>query len=251
MDKISLQPLSKLGTLFDALAGRERVLLWGAALVVLTMGWYALLMEPVVLRYREVTAQLQSAGLTADTQGESRALQDAGTLLEQINALRASLQQDEAQLKQSSRGLIPAAEMHQFLHNLLQQQPDVTLVSLGNQPATELPLPVSAAPESIQTESAQTDSDSAAEDATDEAAAADAMTDDAMTAPVGSGVFIHPVSITVEGSFTSIVAYLRALENSPWRFDWQRFELTAQRYPLSRARIDLNTLSLDPNLLGL
>ena len=44
--------------------------------------------------------------------------------------------------------------------------------------------------------------------------------------------------------YSSVVAYLRALEALPWRIHWQQVELTAGDYPVNRVRIVIGALSL-------
>jgi MSHA biogenesis protein MshJ len=58
------------------------------------------------------------------------------------------------------------------------------------------------------------------------------------------------MELVIEGRYLDILDYLRALEALPWRFNWQSLQLDSSRYPLSRARIELSTLSLDPTWMG-
>ncbi len=229
--------LEKLANRFDALAMRERILLWGSALTLILLAWYSSLMEPVVMRYRNVSALMAAASTEAGTDADGNPvseLADASALLEQVNNTRALVRRYDLQLSTASTGLITPTEMNEVIHELLRRHSAVKLVSLTNQPTLELPAPVVAA---TGTDTVETDGD--------------AETIDTQPLAQNSGVFMHPVQITVDGQFSDILTYLHALEDSHWQFDWQSFELSTQTYPTSRARIDINTLSLDRNLLGL
>jgi MSHA biogenesis protein MshJ len=65
------------------------------------------------------------------------------------------------------------------------------------------------------------------------------------------GPFLHPVEMVVEGSYLSVVQYLRALEAMPWRVHWQQLELTAGDYPVNRVRIVIGALSLSREWMNL
>jgi MSHA biogenesis protein MshJ len=66
----------------------------------------------------------------------------------------------------------------------------------------------------------------------------------------GSGPYLHPVELVVEGRYLDVVAYLRALEGLPWRFYWRVLQLETKTYPLNRVRIELSTVSLDKEWIG-
>ena len=55
--------------------------------------------------------------------------------------------------------------------------------------------------------------------------------------------FLVP-ELVVEGDYLSVVAYLQALEQLPWRMHWERLELKAAAYPANRVRILIGALSL-------
>jgi MSHA biogenesis protein MshJ len=61
---------------------------------------------------------------------------------------------------------------------------------------------------------------------------------------------VHPVEIVIEGSYLDVLEYLRALEALPWHFYWKVLELNSGTYPLNRVRIELSTLSMDKEWLG-
>ena len=102
--------------------------------------------------------------------------------------------------------------MVQVVHDVLSRQHGVTLVSLHNSPVTTLVPPAAGT--------------------------------------TSAGPYVHPVEIVVEGSYLDVLAYLHALENLEWRFYWRLLELESTTYPRNRVRIELSTLSLDKDWIG-
>jgi MSHA biogenesis protein MshJ len=72
----------------------------------------------------------------------------------------------------------------------------------------------------------------------------------AVSRPASSGPYVHPVELVVEGNYLDVLAYLHALENLPWRFYWKILELQTTHYPTNRVRIELSTLSMDKDWIG-
>lgn len=66
-----------------------------------------------------------------------------------------------------------------------------------------------------------------------------------------SAPYVHPVELVVEGRYLDILTYLHALEALEWRFYWKLLELETVRHPTNRVRIEINTLSMDKEWIGL
>ena len=107
--------------------------------------------------------------------------------------------------------------MVQVIHDVLSRQHGVRLVSLHNSPVATL---VPGTAQGTQS-----------------------------SAPSG-GPYLHPVEIVVEGTYLDVLAYLHALESLEWRFYWRLLELESTAYPRNRVRIELSTLSLDRDWIG-
>lgn len=60
---------------------------------------------------------------------------------------------------------------------------------------------------------------------------------------LGLPVFVHPVRIELEGSYFDVMAYLEALEDTPWELHWRRMDYAVGDYPVARVRIEVETLS--------
>lgn len=211
-------PVARLLARFDALSTRERALVAGAALIGMVLLWFAAFFDPATVRQRALSAEIttlqQSIFLTAQSIQETNETDPTLTAQREAAKLEKQLVTINTQLAAKSAGLIPPERMVQVIHDVLSRQHGVALISLHNSPVTTL-VPSAA--------------DSGAPSA---------------------GPYVHPVEIVVEGSYLDVLAYLHALENLEWRFYWRLLELESTRYPRNRVRIELSTLSLDKDWIG-
>jgi MSHA biogenesis protein MshJ len=203
---------------FDRMTLRERVLIFIAVLAVALVFWQSAFMEKLTQREKTLSLELQE--LQENVSRTSRATEavsnaDPTTVaLRRLEERQKALDAIDKKLAAESAGLIPPAQMVQVVHDVLKHQHGLTLVSLRNLPVAPL---VSAANEAGVSE---------------------------------SGPYLHPVELVIEGRYLDIVAYLHALEGLPWRFYWRVLELETKTYPLNRVRIELSTLSLDKEWIG-
>ena len=201
---------------FDALAVRERAMIFGAAVVVVYFTWQSLLMDPLLVRGKQAEQRLADARvhMTAIDQAGAAATDDPLVVTARRNlALRARLGELDAELQTVSQGYVAPERVADLLREILARQQGLSLVSLANLPVESL----------SQAPSAKDAQPLAADD---------------------RGPFLHPVEMVVEGDYPSIVAYLRALEALPWRIHWQQLDLSVGNYPVSRVRIVIGALSL-------
>jgi MSHA biogenesis protein MshJ len=56
--------------------------------------------------------------------------------------------------------------------------------------------------------------------------------------------------LTLEGSYLDCLAYLQAVERLPWHLYWSRIEFKEDGYPRNAIMIELRTLSLDKEWIG-
>lgn len=219
---------------FNQMSVRERLLIAAATLGVLVMLWTVAIMDPLHARERMLRDEMTSLqdslanGASADgVQGDALRNEEA---LARIETLNVELGRIDAELASKSAGLIPPERMVQAIQDVLRHQRGLKLISLHNQPMAPLVPAVPADPNA-----ATSDADGNAEPA----------------APVvDHGPFVHPVELIVEGSYLDVLRYLQALEASPWRFYWKVLELRTERYPINRVRIELTTLSMDKEWVG-
>jgi MSHA biogenesis protein MshJ len=231
---------------FDRLSLRERLLIFGALLAAAITMWQVGFMDQLNVREKGLTQELtdlqesvgqmsratQAVASTDPTSVAMKRLQERQKALEAINGTLAA----------QSAGLIPPAQMAQVIHDVLKHQQGLRLVSLRNLPVTSL------VPEMKKASGA---SEGRADGGSAPRADGEVTAPD-VTAPGAqiSGPYLHPVELVIEGRYLDIVAYLRALEGLPWRFYWRVLQLETKTYPLNRVRIELSTVSLDKEWIG-
>ncbi|MBC7983568.1 MAG: MSHA biogenesis protein MshJ, partial [Candidatus Obscuribacterales bacterium] len=64
------------------------------------------------------------------------------------------------------------------------------------------------------------------------------------------GPYVHPIEMTIEGDYLTLLKYFQSIEALDWRFYWQSLELIKTDYPMNRVRVQLNSLSMDREWLG-
>jgi MSHA biogenesis protein MshJ len=200
---------------FEALTLRERAIVIFAVVGMLIAAWDTLLMEP--LRQSRIALEGELAAATAfGATNQNVDMSDP----RQVSTMRAGelqtqVQNIDLQLKNTASGFVASNRMIEVLHDMLDRQGKLALVSIRNLPVTGL-IP-------------------AAEDA----AASE------MQAP-----YVHSIEIVIDGEYADILDYLSALEALPWKFRWTSLDLSTSGYPRNRVRIELSTLSLDSTWLG-
>ena len=221
---------------FDRMTLRERALVSAATLAAIVMTWTIAIFDPLSAKQRSLSSEMASLQESIGTISESIQSSVAADATSEAVAREAMLQTRlealNARLASKSGGLIPPERMVQVIHDVLNRQHGVTLVSLHNKAVVSL----------VQ--------ERPAVNATT-AGSADAAADPAPgSQPASSGPYVHPVELVVEGNYLDVLAYLHALENLPWRFYWKVLELQTTRYPTNRVRIELSTLSMDKDWIG-
>lgn len=218
---------------FDRLSVRERALLAAAALVAVVMTWTVAVFDPMTAKERYLNSEmitLREGIATASQSMTELALSDPTTIaLDKEKQLQAELKQVNEQLASRSGGLIAPERMVEVIHDVLSHQQGIALVSLQNQGVTSLIQPAA--------NTAPVDGSTVVDTAADPATA-------------GAGPYVHTVGLVVEGQYLDVLAYLRALEALPWRFNWKVLELETTRYPANRVSIELSTLSMDKDWIG-
>lgn len=202
----------QLADLFNARAMRERLLIVAALLAVLLAAWDALLMEPLRHDTRALTAELESF-----TRDPGQAMRDNDDPRQQAMRRAGELQLQsrnlDAQVAGTASGFVPAREMTQVLHDVLGRQTRLTLVSIRNLPVRSLIPPA-----------AETDR--------------------------GTAPYVHSIEVVIDGPYADVQAYVRALEELPWKFRWNLLDLATRDHPVNRVRLELSTLSMDATWLG-
>jgi MSHA biogenesis protein MshJ len=206
---------------FELMTLRERAIVVLAMLGLLVFAWDTLLMNPLRLTRNALELELASAGSVGVPQ--STDVSDPRQVsIARAGELQTQLQSIDGQLKNTASGFVASDRMIEVLHDVLERQGRLKLVSIRNLPVTGLIAPVEPVEPTGPAEP------------------------DAPAQPP----YVHSIEIIIDGEYADIIDYLAALETLPWKFRWDSLDLLTTGYPRNRVRIELSTLSLDSTWLG-
>lgn len=208
--------LSRVLAKLDSLSLRERVIVFVALSVFIVLGWYVALGEQAIQQNGRIQSELETAvAQLADFQARVAQQRQAGDNRIDPQARLTDLQlrssSVEAMIQDYAAELISPTEMAQLLERVLQRRSTLQLRRLRNLGAEDL-LP---------------------EDS-----------------PGQNRLYRHGLELELEGPYLAVLAYLEDLESLPWRLYWQVLEIDADEYPVNRVRIEVATLSLQEEWIG-
>lgn len=198
---------------YEALSLRERGFVMIAVLGSLIALWDSLLMQPLRIEQVNLEAQLANASEFGGKPQSADTSDPRQQSIARATELQTQLQSLDSQLATTASGFVPSQRMIEVLHDVLNSQGRLELVSIRNLPVR----PLIAAPDE---------------------------------ASPPRPPFVHSIEIIIDGQYADILDYLSALEALPWKFRWNALDLSTRGYPRNRVRIELSTLSLDSTWLG-
>ncbi|WP_028111441.1 type II secretion system protein GspM [Ferrimonas kyonanensis] len=204
--------IEKLRSQFDALSVRERGLIFGGGLVVLTMLLFTLLVEPMWLKLQQNQSSIGSieAQLPA-YQAQVMELNDQlASDLDEANRLKMDelseqIAQEQSKLGERVIGLILPEQMPTVLAQMLTSAAQVELVSLVSNPAE----PLSPA----------------------------------------SSLYQHGLTLTLKGEYFGLMKVLAKMEALPQQFYWQKVDYQVEEYPMAIMTLDIYTLGTEKELI--
>lgn len=221
--KLTLQArAAKLVKSVDALTLRERLFVFAAALIVTGGAWEAFLAAPLEAREQLASKQVESARgrieqLNTSIQLAAQGMSDGmPNYRDRLRALRERVADAEETVRIFTTDLVAPDQMRFVLEDLIRRQRGLELVSVSNLEVRPM----------------------IAEDETDAGTAS------------GPKLYRHGVVLVLEGSYLDGLRYLEAVERLPWQLYWTRLEVQTENYPSSRIVIELNTLSLEKEWIG-
>ena len=64
------------------------------------------------------------------------------------------------------------------------------------------------------------------------------------------GLYRHRIILKLSGSFFQLRDYLNQLEQLPWKFFWEKFDYKLIKYPKGELQIEIYSLSLKKEFIG-
>jgi MSHA biogenesis protein MshJ len=226
----------------EALQPRERIMAFGATVVVLVFLANALVFGPLARKEAALRSTLQQqaaslAGVDAEIAAKARAYGNDpnDALRKRLGDVRADTARTGEELRAMQKGLVPPERIAPLLESILRANGRLKLVSLQTLPVTTL---ADAAGSSTAPTTAPTT-----------APAAQPAQPPVVKAP--DLLYRHGVELTVRGSYLDMVDYMHALEALPTQLFWGKAQLDAEEYPNVRLTLTLYTLSLDSKWMKL
>lgn len=211
--------LEKLRDRVNALSLRERVLVFLAAAAVVAFLWNAFFMAPLSERQSQAEAEVQNLreriAQANDAIGEMVRAREQDPDAEhraRLAELQSTLMELDARLEDMTGDLVEPVRMARVLEQMLDRQGGLQLHNLRALP----PRP---------------------------------LLDDEDLTDLGN-IYRHGVRMELTGSFSDILAYLRALEGLDSNLFWGRLEVSMERYPDNRIVLVVHTLSLREGWIG-
>lgn len=208
----------------DALALRERALLFVMMSVLLITPINMLLLDPLRTKQKTLSQQLkekqtQIDALQTQLQGLAASSQIDPDVenRQRLNQLRSKLKELEAPMETVQKSLVSPDKKVMLLEDLLVQNPRLRLVSLKTLPAASVL----------------------------ESKTIDGGKKGGPAVPSTSLVYRHGVQLTIEGGYHDLLQYLVAMEKLPWRVVWGEADLRVDEYPKIVLTLTLYTLSLE------
>ena len=208
---------------------RQRLLLLVAVVVVFLTLWDAVLMRSSKMREEQAksdTALLEKQVKALELQAEATLKKLAADPNLERRKRKAELERQLADLdsgfNERTADLIPPSEMVRVLKELLGRDSGLQLVRLESVPASALL-------------------------AADEELGSDGKVD------LGSGpvrLFRHGLVLEMSGDYLSVLRYVQAIEQLPWKFFWESMTYQVQQWPVGRITLKLLSLSSEEGWIG-
>ncbi len=208
---------------------RQRLLLLVAVVAVFLTLWDAVLMRSSRMREEQAesdTALLEKQVKALELQAEATLKKLAADPNLERRKRKAELERQLADLdsgfNERTADLIPPSEMVRVLKELLGRASGLQLVRLESVPASALLAP---------------DEESGSEGKVD----------------LGSGpvrLFRHGLVLEMSGDYLSVLRYVQAIEQLPWKFFWESMTYQVQQWPVGRITLKLLSLSSEEGWIG-
>lgn len=213
-----MERLQGLAERINALSLRERGLLGLAVLAVVFLLWDLFFMSGLRARHERIQSQIEQV------QGQVRALTESiqqtavagsddpqAALEQQRSELAAEISRLESRLSDALGEVSTPAETRSMLAELLEEHPGLELITLENLPVDRL---------------STTDGE-----------------------PI-AGVFIHRVSVVIEGRHGTVRDYLDRVSELPGGVFLETLDLSVEQWPSNRVELVFYSLTLDDRWLG-
>jgi len=220
---------TRLRTAYEQRSMREQWAIAVLAVIGLPLAVAGAWSEPTWRASRALTVQLDAARADAARAGALGASSDPNRLARDgIRRLEAQMRSAQVSIGSVSNTMVAPTEMAGLLEGLLGRHPGIRLLALRSSAPETVPLGADASgapatPPAVQTIAAK-----------------------GTTGTSGSpGLYRHGIELQLEGSWSDLHAYLKAIEKLPKQVLWSRIELRVERHPTVTMKLTLHTMSME------
>jgi MSHA biogenesis protein MshJ len=220
----------------------------GGILIVLFLGWYSYLMEPLtktqanlLARLNQKHQQLQLLNERFELLTQARHRDPNAANRAKLAKLHKELARVTERVRNTTSTLVSPNAMPDLLRRVLEQSSGLNLLALKGLGSSPLVKPVNAG--------GAAKGRNGREHGAARQAAAKSGGQPAHEVELANA-YKHEMEIQFSGDYFSTLEYMRKLEKLPWGFFWDKVEFKVKKYPQAKASIRLFTLSLDSNWIG-
>jgi MSHA biogenesis protein MshJ len=228
-----LGPLRRLAAKVDALTLKERLLLLGATVMLLSYGWNERVFTPLEVKRKAlvqesaaVSTELQALDTATVKWAAEAAVDPDADNRRRLAALREELQKAQGTVEAKAGRMVAPERMPEVLKGVLSRFSELEFKSLEGLPVE----PVLAA--SIKAPGKASEAPKPAD------------------ATLAHSAYKHGIRIRFSGSYRAVTAYLEALEALPYGFFWDRVSLDATQFPKITGSLVVYTVSLRQEWIG-
>lgn len=237
-----MEQLNNFAEKIDGLTLRERTIVFVGIIAVIYILWDSVFMSPLSMHQKKIIAEINKKNaerVVLITHIQEIIKQDKedpdAVSLARLKELRSKLIDVQAALETTTDNLVSPKEMPKVLETVLHKTGGLNLLglrSLGVKPVDS--------DEEIDMEANKT-----VEISKDESGI-----DKKLTAGNIDNAYRHGLRIEITGNYLTALSYLKSLEELEWDFFWDNFELTVDEYPNANIAIEIFTLSLNQEWIG-
>jgi MSHA biogenesis protein MshJ len=228
-----LGPLRRLAAKVDALTLKERLLLLGATVMLLSYGWNERVFTPLEVKRKAlvqesaaVSTELQALDTATVKWAAEAAVDPDADNRRRLAELREELQKAQGTVEAKAGRMVAPERMPEVLKGVLSRFSELEFKSLEGLPVE----PVLAA--SIKAPGKASEAPKPAD------------------ATLAHSAYKHGIRIRFSGSYRAVTAYLEALEALPYGFFWDRVSLDATQFPKITGSLVVYTVSLRQEWIG-
>ncbi len=232
-----MEQLKNIAKKIDSLSLRERAIVFIGVIAVIFTLWDSFLMTPLELEQKKTIADLNKKNaerMVLITQVQNSMKQDQidpdAENVAKLKTLRSRLINVQADLEMSTINLVSPKDMAKILETVLHKTGGLTLNNLRSLGVTPL----------IAKEGTEAEEKLKNENDSELKLRADNI----------DNAYKHGLRIEFQGNYLTALNYLKQLEELEWGFFWDSFELNVGEYPDASSSVEIFTLSLKEEWIG-